>query len=36
MKNKVIVEKIIQHVSKILDYIKDTEYDDFINNSILV
>ena len=36
MKNKVIVEKIIQHVSKIMDYIKDTEYDDFINNSILV
>lgn len=36
MKNKAIIEKILKYISKILDYTKDTEYDDFINNSILV
>ena len=36
MKNKLIVEKILKYISKVLDYTKDTEYDDFINNSILV
>lgn len=36
MKNKVIVEKILKYISKVLDYTKDTEYDAFINNSILV
>ena len=36
MKNKVIVEKIQKYISKVLEYTKDTTYDDFINNSILV
>ncbi len=36
MKNKIIVEKILKYISKVLDYTKDTEYDAFINNSILV
>ena len=36
MKNKIIVEKILKYISKVLDYTNDTEYDDFINNSILV
>ncbi len=36
MKDKIIVEKIIKYISKILEYTKDTSYDDFINNSILV
>lgn len=36
MKNKIIVEKILKYISKILEYTKDTEYDEFINNSILV
>ena len=36
MKNKIIVEKIIKYISKILDYTKEIEYDTFINNSILV
>ncbi len=36
MKNKIIVEKILKYISKVLDYTKDTEYDDFIKNSILV
>lgn len=36
MKNKIIVEKILKYISKVLDYTKETEYDDFINNSILV
>lgn len=36
MRNKAIVEKILRYISKILDYTKDTEYSDFINNSILV
>ena len=36
MRNKIIVEKIIKYISKIIDYTKNTDYDDFINNSILV
>lgn len=36
MKNKLIVEKILKYISKVLTYTKDTEYDEFINNSILV
>lgn len=36
MKNKIIVEKILKYISKVLDYTKNTEYDDFISNSILV
>ena len=36
MKNKQIVEKILKYTAKILDYTKNTEYNDFINNSILV
>ena len=36
MKNKKIVEKILKYIYKILDYTKDTEYDTFISNSILV
>ena len=36
MKNKIIVEKFLKYLSKVLDYTKETEYDDFINNSILV
>lgn len=36
MKNKIIVEKILKYISKILEYTKDTKYDAFISNSILV
>ena len=36
MKNKLIVEKILKYISKVLAYTKDIEYDEFINNSILV
>lgn len=36
MKNKIILEKIIKYISKILDYTKEKEYSDFINDSILV
>lgn len=36
MKNKIIIEKILKYISKILEYTKNTEYDDFINNSMLV
>lgn len=36
MKNKIIIEKILKYISKILEYTKDTEYDYFIQNSILV
>ena len=36
MKNKIIVEKILKYISKIIDYTKDTEYEDFVNNTILV
>ena len=36
MKNKIIVEKIIKYISKVLDYTKGIEYDAFISNSILV
>ena len=36
MKNKLIVEKILKYISKLLEYTKDTEYTSFVNNSILV
>ena len=36
MKDKQIVEKILKYTSKVFDYTKDTEYDDFIRNSMLV
>ena len=36
MRNKIIVEKILKYISKVLEYTKDTEYDAFISNSILV
>ena len=36
MKYKIIVEKILKYISKILEYTKDADYDAFINNSILV
>ena len=36
MKNKIIVEKILKYISKVLDYTEKTQYNDFINNSILV
>ena len=36
MKNKLIVEQILKYISKVLAYTKDIEYDEFINNSILV
>ncbi len=36
MKNKVIIEKILKYITKILEYTKDSEYDGFIQNSILV
>ena len=36
MKNKIIVEKIIKYISKVINYSKDVNYDDFINNSLLV
>lgn len=36
MKNKIIIEKILKYISKILEYTKDTNYDEFIDNSILV
>ncbi|MBE7013920.1 MAG: DUF86 domain-containing protein [Ruminococcaceae bacterium] len=36
MKNKIIVEKIIKYISKVINYSKDVNYEDFVNNSILV
>ena len=36
MRNKIIVEKTLKYISKLIDYTKDTEYDAFISNSILV
>ena len=36
MKDKIIVEKIIKYISKVLDYTKGIKYDDFIGNSMLV
>ncbi|MBR0359868.1 MAG: DUF86 domain-containing protein [Clostridia bacterium] len=36
MKDKIIVEKIIKYISKVLYYTKEIEYDDFIDNSMLV
>ena len=36
MKNKLIVEKILKYISKILEYTKSTNYDDFLKIPILV
>ena len=36
MKDKIIVEKIIKYISKVLYYTKEIEYDDFTDNSMLV
>ena len=36
MKDEQTVERILKYITKILDYTKGTEYDDFINNSMLV
>lgn len=34
MKNKQIIEKLIQYIEKILFYTKEMEYEDFLNNSM--
>lgn len=36
MKDRIIVEKILNYVGKILDYTKDYNYEQFVNNSMLV
>jgi len=36
MRNKIIVEKILKYISKVIDYTKEIEYDDFTKNSMLV
>ncbi|MBQ7974332.1 MAG: DUF86 domain-containing protein [Clostridia bacterium] len=36
MKNKIIVEKILKYISKIINYTKDITYDEFVSNSILI
>ncbi|MBQ7120399.1 MAG: DUF86 domain-containing protein [Oscillospiraceae bacterium] len=36
MKNKVIVEKILRYAQKVLAYTKNTDYDEFTSNSILI
>ena len=36
MKNKLIVEKILKHIYKIINYTKAGEYADFMDNPILV
>ncbi len=36
MRNKIIIEKILKYISKVLEYTEGVGYDDFINNSILV
>ena len=34
MKNKIIVEKLIKYISKIIGYTKDTNYKDFSQNTV--
>ena len=36
MDNKSAVEKMISHIEKIQDYIKDLDYDDFAKNEMIV
>lgn len=36
MKNKIIVEKILKYVQKVLSYVEGTDYDSFIKNTMLV
>ncbi len=36
MKNKIIVEKIIKYINKVLQYTKGVEKEDFISNSMMI
>lgn len=36
MRNKVIVEKMIKYITKIINYTSETNYDNFVSNSVLV
>ena len=36
MKNKIIIEKILKYILKITEYTRDTDYNDFADNSILI
>ena len=36
MKNKIIVEKIIKYINKILQYTKSVEKEEFVSNSMMI
>ena len=36
MKNKIIVEKILKYIQKVLSYVEGTDYDNFVENTMLV
>ena len=36
MKNKIIVEKILKYIQKLLSYVKGIDYDSFVENTMLV
>lgn len=36
MKDKMIVKKILKYISKIIKYTQNTDYDSFMNDSILI
>ena len=36
MKNKVIIEKILKYIQKILSYVEGIDYDSFVGNTMMV
>lgn len=36
MKNKLIIEKILKYISKIIEYTHNTDYNDFTDNAMLI
>ena len=36
MKNKIIVEKILKYIQKVLSYVEGIDYDSFTKNTMLV
>ena len=36
MKNKIIIEKILKYIQKVLSYVEGADYDSFVKNTMLV
>lgn len=36
MKNKIIIEKILKYIQKVISYVEGVDYDTFVNNTMMV